>query len=59
LNHIADAESGVVRIAQKNDGMVKIDSVDHLRECLKVISPGSELCTCGSQPKSAASRKSN
>lgn len=49
LNNLAVAQA--VRAARANDGMVKIESVPHLRECAKVIVPGSKLCTCGSQPR--------
>jgi hypothetical protein len=48
-NRIADVEA--VRNARHNDGMVKIESTPHLRECLRVLAPGSEVCTCGSEPK--------
>lgn len=42
--------SKMVHAARANDGMVKIESVPHLRECAKVLVPSSKLCTCGSQP---------
>jgi hypothetical protein len=45
------SEAGAVHAAKRNDGMVKIEATPHLRECAKVLVPGSGLCTCGSQPR--------
>jgi len=41
-----------VRRARVNDGMVRVDGVDHLRDCMRAIllEPDSTVeCTCGSE----------